>query len=313
MKVLFYCLSGLIFLAAVIFAVLAAVAVKTFGKAPTYDAKKALRDRPDLVAKIEAGEKFLEGRSRETVEIRSRDGLALRGFYFPCDTASDRFIICFHGYHSDALNDFSTAFSFFNESGFNVLTVCQRSHGLSEGRFLTFGAKERYDVADWCDYVISRFGSDVKIVIDGVSMGSATVTMAADRSVGLPENVRAVVADCGYTTPWDEICHVAKTDYHLPAFPVVNLLRLVTIAVCGFDIRGCSSVEAVKNTDLPIFIAHGKEDNFVPYRMGEEIDGACVSDHMFYSVEGAGHGLAFLVDTEGYKNAVTGFLERYIG
>ena len=48
-------------------------------------------------------------------------------------------------------------------------------------------------------------------------MGAATVLLSL--GTDLPGNVKGVVADCGFTSPWEIVRHVAKRDFHLPAFP----------------------------------------------------------------------------------------------
>ena len=61
------------------------------------------------------------------------------------------------------------------------------------------GVKERYDARDWAVWAKSHFGPEVPIFLMGVSMGAATVLLAA--GLDLPANVCGIVADCGYTSP----------------------------------------------------------------------------------------------------------------
>lgn len=310
METFFTVLIIIIAVCILLFAIFALVAKKFFGGGTEYDAEYILRDQPELLEKVVCGKKDLEKYTPEEVKIMSDDGLSLCGLLYSPEAKTDTTVICMHGYHSDSKNDFCTAIGYLLGLGFNVLTVSQRAHGKSEGRCLTFGIKEKDDCLQWCRYAVSRFGDNSKIILDGVSMGAATVTMAADRSVGLPENVKLIVADSGYSSPWDIICDFAKRNYHLPAFPTVHILRLVTKIIYGFDIKEGSSVEAVKNTDIPIFFAHGKADDFVPYEMAERVSGACASDHLLFSADNAGHALAFLVDSNGYKAALEKFIKE---
>lgn len=296
----------------IVFAVIAFVSKKFFGRGVEYDAEYALRNEPELLSKVVSGKQKISEYTPEEVSIKSDDGLTLYGLLYKSKSQTDTTVICFHGYHSNLKNDFCTVIGYFVSIGFNVLTVSQRCHGKSEGKCLTFGIKEKYDCLRWCEYVRSRFGENSKIILNGVSMGAATVTMASDKSVGLPENVKLIIADCGYSSPWEIICDVAKKNYHITKFPVIYLLRAVTKLIYGFDIKDGSSVEAVKNTDIPIFFAHGKADDFVPYYMGVKISNACVSKHELFSVENAGHGLAFMVDTDGYKKSLEEFIKENI-
>ena len=72
--------------------------------------------------------------------------------------------------------------------GHNLLLIDERAHGRSEGRTITFGIQERWDVESWARFAVERFGADVQIILYGVSMGAATVLMAA--GLDLPENVK---------------------------------------------------------------------------------------------------------------------------
>lgn len=71
--------------------------------------------------------------------------------------------------------------------GYNVLLPDQRAHGYSGGHTITMGVKERYDARDWTVWARSRFGPEVPIFLMGVSMGAATVLLAA--GLNLPDNV----------------------------------------------------------------------------------------------------------------------------
>ena len=63
--------------------------------------------------------------------------------------------------------------------GRSALLVDQRSCGRSEGSVITFGINESRDLERWIDLVIKEIDPNAKIIITGVSMGAATVMMAA--------------------------------------------------------------------------------------------------------------------------------------
>ena len=144
----------------------------------------------------------LQNKPCEFVTIQSRDGLTLSGrYYHTADGAP--LAIGFHGYKSCWLTDFCGGADIAFQMGQNVLLVDERAHGKSQGRTISFGIKERQDLLCWIDYALARFGSDVKILLYGVSMGGATVVMASE--LELPENVKGIVADCPYSAPLDVI------------------------------------------------------------------------------------------------------------
>ena len=195
--------------------------------------------------------------------------------------------------------------------GCNVLLVDERAHGKSGGRCLTLGIRERYDCRRWVDYVIGRAGPDAKIVLYGMSMGAATVLMAAGPE--LPKNVAGIVADCGYSAPSAILKSVIRSA-HLPIFPVYALLRLGCRLFGGFDPEEASAAGAMARCDTPVLFLHGEDDRFVPCAMGRENYACCrAADKTLLTFPAAGHGMSYMADRERYLAAVTDFLGRVLG
>lgn len=258
--------------------------------------------------KIKEGREWIENAAGEKVEIKSYDGLILRGkFIFNAD--SKKTIILFHGYHSRGVNDFGCVADFYYGLGYNMLIVDQRAHGESEGKYITFGVKERYDCRSWIEYVNSRIGDDGDVFIDGISMGGATVLMAC--GLELPKNVRGVISDCPFTSPYDIFCHILSRDYHLPPFPLIYTTDLMARLVAGFSFREASTVDAMKNNKLPIIFVHGEADDFVPTYMSHKTYEACRSEKYIMTVPGADHGMSYLMDMENCQAKLKAFLEKY--
>ena len=158
----------------------------------------------------------------ENVSITSFDGLVLTGKYYEFAPGAP-IELMFHGYRGNAERDLSGGMHRCFQVGHSALIVDQRCAGDSEGNVITFGIHEHQDCLMWIDFMIKHFGPDVKIILTGISMGAATVLMAAGK--GLPSNVQGILADCGYNSPKDAILHVAKS-MHLPAkmlYPFVKL------------------------------------------------------------------------------------------
>ena len=197
----------------------------------------------------------------------------------------------------------------FYELGFNVLAVDARAHGDSEGAKIGMGWPERRDIAGWIKLILS-WDPDARIILHGVSMGAATVLMASGET--LPENVKAVIADCGYTSEWDEFIWEAET-LHIPWFPVLNAASLLSKLRDGYDFKQASALDQVKKSRIPTLFIHGSEDELVPYKMLGELYLAAACEKEKLTVEGAGHALSSSVDPELYWSTVERFIEKYIG
>ncbi len=241
----------------------------------------------------------------EEVTIKAKDGKKLFGRYYhrrdglPVE-------IFFHGYRANGVRDGSGAFDVSNEAGFNLLIVDQRSSGNSEGNVITFGVKEKLDVLSWIDYVINRFGKEVKIILAGISMGASTVLMASE--LDLPENVKCITADCGYSSQTEIIKKVGK-EMKMPIKLLYPFLKLGAFIYGGFNIDSRTPLDAVKNAKVPIFFIHGDCDTFVPCHMCDELYEACASQKRKLIVKNAAHGVSFFVDNESYKDYLHEFFK----
>lgn len=249
----------------------------------------------------------LNERPCEFVSITSHDGLKLSGrYYYVKDGAP--LDICFHGYRSSAMTDFSGGSELSFQLEHNVLLVDERAHGKSEGRTISFGIQERQDLLRWVDYAINRFGSDVQILLYGVSMGGATVLMASE--LDLPANVKGIIADCPYSSPIDIILFVGR-DMPIPQWLIRPFAILGAKIFGGFDLNETDAARAVKNTKVPILIIHGDDDRFVPCEMSNIVSS---NPQMVtrYTIHNAGHGISYLVDTQQYHKYVKEFLDKVL-
>jgi fermentation-respiration switch protein FrsA (DUF1100 family) len=248
--------------------------------------------------------KQIRAMERRDVSITSFDGLTLRGKYYEYKKGAP-IEIMFHGYRGTAERDLCGGVHRCFEIGHNALIVDQRSAGESEGHVITFGAKESRDCRAWIDYAIENIDRDARIILTGISMGAATVMLAAGEP--LPENVIGVLADCGYTSTKDIIKKVIR-DMHLPAGPIYPLVRLGARLFGGFDPDADAPIEAMKRCTLPVIFFHGDTDDFVPCSMSEENFAACASEKKRLAIiRGAGHGLCFPVGPEAYLKELKAF------
>lgn len=257
------------------------------------------RFREDMIAWT----KQIRTMPHEKVEIKSYDGLTLRGTYY--EYAPDATVeLLFHGYRGNAERDLCGGIERCFALGRSVIIIDQRAGGKSDGHIITFGIREHRDCLSWIDYATERFGKDRKIVIGGVSMGAATVVLAAGKK--LPDSVVCAMADCGYSST-EEIIKKVIRDIKLPVWLVYPFIRLGGMIFGGFDIQKSSPIEAAKHATVPIVFLHGDEDAFVPHDMSVAMYEACTTQKKMVSIKGAGHGLAFPVDRKGYVEALREF------
>ncbi len=242
----------------------------------------------------------------KTVTIESFDGLTLVGHYFHVRDGAP-LQIQFHGYRGSGVRDFCGGNKLARELGHNTLVVDQRAHGESEGTTIAFGINERRDCLDWVQYAIDRFGPQTKIVLAGVSMGAATVLMAA--GLELPEQVVCVIADSPYTSPKEIICKVAG-EMGLPAKLAFPFVRLGAWLFGRFDVTAADTLTAVAKAKVPILLIHGEADHFVPYEMSRLLQHAAGLSATLETFPDAGHGISYIVDPERYRDVTVRFLQH---
>lgn len=255
---------------------------------------------------FDEGLRYIDNLESEKVNIKSFDGIRLAGNYY--NNNSDTTILLFHGYRSDGKFDFACAVKFYVEIGLNVLVVDQRCNGESGGRLITFGIKERRDVVSWTEFINKTYAPK-NMFLSGVSMGATTVMMASN--LNLPNNVKGIIADCGFTSPPDIIKKVARQAFNINAEPILPVLNVMCKIFGRFSLYETSTIKALSESNIPIFFIHGKNDGFVPCEMTEQSHVSAVAEKYICLVDGADHGISFLVDTDNIQKQITQFVKQH--
>ena len=238
--------------------------------------------------------------------ITSDDGLKLHARWYPNENAKRIMILC-HGYHGSPESDFCFSFPMLKWDC-AILAIDERSMGESEGKYITFGAKEKDDIAKWTVWMSQHNEKNLPVYLYGVSMGASNVLMNADRD--LP-GVRGIIADCGYTTMDRIVADVQKSWYKVSLKPVRLSLDCWCRLLAGFSMKEADTLGAMRRALVPVLFFHGKKDRFVkPYHTELNAD-ACVSEHETVYVEGASHGASAQIDPARYDQALRNFFHQY--
>lgn len=248
------------------------------------------------------GREYIYSLNPEDLYINSFDNLKLHALFINNNT--NKTIICVHGYKAkDGLYDFGMSAKFLNSLGYNLLFVDNRAHGLSQGKYIGFGVLDSIDVNSWVDYLVTNMNQET-IILYGMSMGGATVMNAQNNKV------KAIIADCGFASGYDEVAYQIKKMYHLPAFPLVPISNILLKLLAKYSLKDKEAYKSIKNYHNNLLIIHGGKDHFVPTGDAYKIFDNATCHKKILIVPGASHAKSYLKDSKLYEQTFKEFLDE---
>ena len=246
-------------------------------------------------------------KDKEDVFINSFDNLKLHGYILKTEN-SDKWAITVHGYTNKAESMSAMAYKY-HSLGYNILMPDLRGHGKSEGSYVGMGWHDRLDILKWIDLIIKE-NKDAKILLHGISMGAGTVMMVSGEE--LPENVKVIIEDCGYTSAKEQLAYNLKTMFKLPSFPILNFCSLITKIKDNYFISEASAIKQLQKAKVPILFIHGDKDKFVPFYMLDKLYNACSSKKDKLIIKDVGHAKSESLKSDLYWNKVEEFIKPYM-
>lgn len=253
-------------------------------------------------------EKFFDSLPCETVELTAPDGARLFGRLLVPSHPNGILILACHGARSSGRGEFCFFAPDFFQKGYALLMPDHRGCGKSDGDHLGYGTHEKNDTFLWLDFVEKRF-AQWNIYLLGVSMGAATVLMMS-REERVRKEICGVIADCSYTSMWDEISYQMKASFHLPEFPLLPIWDLINRKWYGYSFRDASPIRDIAYAKCPVLLIHGGRDDFVPTYMQGLLYEACGSDKYSLTIPGAPHARSYYTDPIRYARAVEAFIRQ---
>ena len=221
----------------------------------------------------------------ETVGIGTADGETLQAWWVPAEGARGT-VLFFHG-NAGNISHRVDYLLMFNRLRYSTLIVDYRGYGGSTGTPSEEGTYRDAEAA-W-DYLRhARLAQPRDVVIAGESLGAAVATRLAAEV-----EPRAVVLFSTFTSATDL---GAEVYWFLP----VRLLSRI-----GYDNR-----ENLKRIRAPVFIAHSRDDDIVPYAHGKRLYEAANEPKAFLEMRG-GHNDGFIFTQPEWVAQLGAFLDRY--
>jgi len=243
----------------------------------------------------------------EDVEITSAEGLKLVGWFVPSQNGA--VIMMQHGYKStrkELLNEAEMMY----RHGYGILLTTVRAHDHSDGEMITFGMNEVNDLEAWYQYLITRSDIDPdKIGILGNSYGG----MLAIQYAAQNENIKALVANCAFSSLNDTVSTSVEYFTDLPAFPFAPLIVFWAERETGFKTEDIDTTKWIAQiSPRPVFLMQGGADVVISADSGQRLyDAAGEPKELWFDPE-LGHVQFDKERAEEFEKRVAEFFDKYL-
>lgn len=252
-----------------------------------------------------------DGVLKDTIIHSDYNDYKLHALYIAAPQPTNNTALLIHGYNDNAVRMLMLGNLYNRDLGYNVLIPDLTAHGESEGDWINMGWLYRYEVKQWIDVAKDIFGENTNIVIHGISMGASTALMTSGDT--LPNNVKCFVADCGYTSVWDQFEYQMKIDFKLPAFPLLYIANRYCDYRFGWNFKQSSALTQVRKCDKPVFFIHGDIDTYVPTWMVYKLfEAKTKGEKELWVTKDTKHAKSYWNYTEEYTKRVKDFCDKYL-
>ena len=243
----------------------------------------------------------------EDVTVQSNDDLKLVGWFVPSQNGA--VIIMQHGYKStrkELLNEAEMMY----RHGYGILLTTVRAHDHSEGELITFGKNEVNDMEAWYQYLLTRDDIDPgKIGILGNSYGGMLAIQYASQN----ENIKAVVANCAFSSLNDTVSTSVAYFTDLPSFPFTPLIVFWAEQETGFKTDDINATKWIAQiSPRPVFLMQGGADVVISPDSGQRLyDAAGEPKELWFDPE-LGHVGFDKERAEEFEQRVSEFFDKYL-
>ena len=233
-------------------------------------------------------------------------GLNLYGEYY--DLGSDRAVMILSG-RTDSLRYGYYFAKPYADSGFNVLVIDSRAHGLSDGEYNTLGFEESKDNIAWVNFLAKEYGIKT-VVFHGICIGAAG-GMFAITSPDCPSCVKGMVTE-GMFINFGESMKNHLIERKKLWFPVMQCIDHWCKKYTGHSMMK-GPIDVIAGMKKPLLMLQSKADPYSTWENAIKLYDHCPSqDKKLVLYEKGGHSLLRVTDTEAYDSEISAFLQKLI-
>ncbi len=221
------------------------------------------------------------GMAYEDVYFKTQDGVDLNGWLVKHSDAKHT-ILYFHG-NAGNMGDRMVKLAMFYQMGVNIFIIDYRGYGRSSGQPTEKGMY--LDTQAAYDYLMTR--KDIapeRIVAYGASLGGAAAV-----DLALKRNLAGLISDSTFTNAADMGRRIIPW---VPSFLIKTKL---------------DSLAKIKLISVPKLIIHSKNDEMIPFSMGQKLYDVALEPKTFLAISG-GHNEGHLYSREEFMAGIEQFI-----
>ncbi len=246
------------------------------------------------------GEEALE---RKPFSLKMEDGYEIHGD-ISLNGDGKKFVILCHGYSVNRECSLKYAMMFYR-LGYSIVLYDHRSHGDNIHKDVTMGYKEAHDLHEIIAYIRKNYGEDIFLGLQGESMGAATILQV----VQYQDNIDFLAEDCGYSSIRKLFGYLIRHQMHLSPF-FLPMCDFYMKLFHGYHMKEASPITYIKGCEIPLFVAHGEGDAFIPNDHSEDIYQAFSGYKVKYLFPGAEHACSAQSDPVRYEEVLSEFVRK---
>lgn len=253
-------------------------------------------------------EEFDSWRNRhlaDRCEVTSADGVVLHGLYYDC--GYNRTVIVLPAYANNSTSDFFYA-PWYEVQGWNVLLTDPRASGKSGGDYLSYGILERDDVTAWVQYASDKLLCN-EIYLHGIGMGADAAVGAAGSGRLADFNVSGIIAESGYGSLRELAEYEMGNWFHLPTFPILNLVDNKMKRTVGYGIDDVDLTQEAAAAAIPAVFIAGGSDLYLPAEFSQNLYHAYGGEKQWIEISEADHGALYLLGHEKIEAAIASLID----
>lgn len=220
------------------------------------------------------------------VKIETVDGIWLHGWYV--FAKHPRGVVLFLHGNAGNISHRLDSVAIFNALELDTFIIDYRGYGRSEGKPSEHGTYRDAEAA-WQYLVDDRGEAPARIFIFGRSIGGAVAAWLASK-----HEHAGVIIESSFTSA------VQMASQLYPFMPVRWLVRLQYPVV-----------DYLANAKSPVLVVHSRDDEIIPFAMGEALYDVAPTPKAFLELAGD-HNSGFLMDRDRYREGLARFVAAHL-